>query len=328
MAFDGRTMGTSYQVRFAWPRQDESLFAAAQERVAAALDSVDAHMSTFKPDSEVSLINRLAEDRPLVVSDNTMTVFAAAQEVSVATGGAFDVTVGGCVDAWGFGPGGRGRGVGDRGLASLRSAVGYEGLLLDASERSIAKTHASTRTDLSAIAKGFGVDEAALALDRLGLENYLVEVGGEVRARGWRHDGRPWHVGIEQPVPGSPRQARYAVPLRDNAMATSGDYRNCFMQGGRRYSHEIDPRTGEPIPHELTSVTVVTPRCMLADALSTALIVLGPEEGFACAMRLDIAAYFVLRQPDGGLVDRATPAFLALGGSPLAVARRPASDRG
>jgi FAD:protein FMN transferase len=315
--FEGRTMGTSYQVRLALPRRDEALAAAARERVGAALDGVDARMSTYKADSELSLLNRRTGERPLVVSADTLTVFNAAREVSQATGGAFDVTVGGYVDAWGFGPAGSRRPVGKHRIASLQGAVGYEGLVLDAREHSIAKAHAGTRADLSAIAKGFGVDQAARCLDSLGLRDYMIEVGGEVRARGLRHDGHPWRIGIEQPRREAPRQARYALPLQDLSMATSGDYRNCFQHGGRRYSHEIDPRTGHPISQSLTSVTVVARECAMADAFSTALIVLGPEDGFACAMRLGIAAYFVMSTPGHQFVDRATPGFLALGGCRL-----------
>jgi thiamine biosynthesis lipoprotein len=318
--FDGDTMGTTYQVRLALPVDDAALVAAARACVGAALDGVDARMSTYKPDSDLSQLNRRPGDRPLVVSLDTMAVFEAAQEVSRITGGAFDVTVGGYVNAWGFGPSGSRRPVDSRRLASLGGAVGYEGLLLEPHERRITKRHPLTFADLSAIAKGFGVDQAAGALDALGVQDYMVEVGGEVRARGLRHDGRPWRIGIEQPRRQAPRQARYAVPLRDLSMATSGDYRNCFEHAGRRYSHEIDPRTGSPISQRLSSVTVVARDCTSADALSTALIVLGPEAGFACALRLGLAAYFVMAEAGGAFTDRATPAFDALGGCRLRVA--------
>lgn len=317
--FDGNTMGTSYQVRLALPGHDAPLVAAARARVGAALDGVDSRMSTFKPDSELSRLNRRTGDRPLVVSLDTLAVFEAAQDVSRITGGAFDVTVGGYVNAWGFGPTGSRSPVEGRKLASLGDAVGYEGLMLDPRERSITKRHPLTFADLSAIAKGFGVDQAARALDALGVQDYMIEVGGEVRARGLRPDGHPWRIGIEQPRRQAPRQARYAVPLRDLSMATSGDYRNCFEHAGVRYSHEIDPRTGSPISRRLSSVTVVARECAWADALSTALIVLGPEAGFACALRLGAAAYFVMAGPAGGFVDRATPAFDALGGCRLRV---------
>jgi thiamine biosynthesis lipoprotein len=314
---NGRTMGTSYQVRLALPRRDESLVTAARARVGAALDAVDARMSTFKADSEVSLLNRRTGERPLLVSHDTMMVFQAAENISRNTGGAFDVTIGGCVNAWGFGPDGLRHPVAEHRLAALRQAVGYEGIAIDPRERTIAKAHALTQADLSAIAKGYGVDQAARALESLGVLDFMIEVGGEVRTRGLRHDGHPWRIGIEEPLRGVRRQARYAVPLRDLSMATSGDYRNFFDHGGRMYSHEIDPRTGRPISQRLTSVTVVAPECALADAYSTALIVLGPEDGFACARRLGLAAYFVMSAPDGSLVDRATPQFVALGGRRL-----------
>jgi thiamine biosynthesis lipoprotein len=167
--------------------------------------------------------------------------------------------------------------------------------------------------DLSGVAKGFAVDQAARALESLGFGNYLVEAGGEVRTRGLNLHGEPWRIGIERPE-ATPPVVHHVVPLSGLAMATSGDYRIYFEEGGRRYSHEIDPRTGAPIRHALASVTVVAPDCGFADAMSTALIVLGEERGLALAADQGIAAYFIVRDPDGGLEARATPAFAALGG--------------
>ncbi|HSN38958.1 MAG TPA: FAD:protein FMN transferase [Burkholderiales bacterium] len=313
--FSGETMGTVYHAKFAVSRADESLFAAARGAVHAALDAVDRKMSTYRPDSELSRLNRHASDAPFALSAETLSVFATARQVSEASGGAFDVTAGPLVNAWGFGPDKHHRVVPRGELAQLRRSVGYRALEIDYAGRRITKADPRLYADLSGIAKGFGVDRAAQALEALGIGNYMIEAGGEVRARGTNDERRPWQIGIEQPE-AWPRRPRYVVPLTDLAMATSGDYRIYFEQDGRRYSHEIDPSTGNPITHRLTSVTVTAPQCALADALATALIVLGPERGYALAERLGLGAYFIMRDPDGKLHDRQTPVFAALNGWP------------
>jgi thiamine biosynthesis lipoprotein len=166
--------------------------------------------------------------------------------------------------------------------------------------------------NLSGIAKGYGVDRAALALDTLGFSDYMVEVGGEIRTRGRNGSGQPWQLAIERPD-AMPQQALLVVPLQGRSLATSGDYRNFFMHEGRRYSHEIDPVSAAPVAHALASVSVVADDCTLADAWSTALFVLGPEHGLAAATGHGLAAYFIVRRSDGSFVEISTPAFAALG---------------
>lgn len=313
-SFTGETMGTRYLCRIKLPRNDESLAAAASAAVDAALQDVDGRMSTYLADSEVSRLNRHDSDLPVAVSSGTLRVFEIARQISDATAGAFDITVGTFVNAWGFGPVKQQQIVGSRELLALKPSVGYRGLRIDPRAGTISKARPDLYSDLSAIAKGFGVDQAARALEALGLVDYMIEVGGEVRARGTRSDGRPWQIGIEEPLNCSPRRVRFAVPLDNLSMATSGDYRICFERGGHRYSHEIDPRTGRPIAHRLTSVTVVAPECAIADAFATALIVLGTREGHALAESLGLAAYFIVAQPGGGWRDLYTSAFAALNG--------------
>ena len=186
-------------------------------------------------------------------------------------------------------------------------------LEMDDDTRRIRKSRPAVQSDLSALAKGYAVDRVAVLLDSGGdvIEGYLVEVGGEVRTRGRNEDGRPWRVGIERPVDGPPSIQR-VLELTDAALATSGDYRNFFEHEGRRYSHTIDPRTGYPVDHGLASVSVVADSCVRADALATALEVLGPEEGFALAQEQGWAVFLITRQADGTLTEQTTPEFPAL----------------
>ncbi len=310
--FGGEVMGTYYDVRFLAPAGGRRLGEAARDAVDAALARVDARMSTFKPDSEISRLNRHRADAPFALSAQTFAVLAAARRVSEASAGAFDATAGPLVNAWGFGPGRQARIPSPAERAALRERVGFRLLELDARSGSARKAHADMYVDLSGIAKGHGVDRAAAALDALGIADYVVEVGGEVRARGRRPDGQSWRVAIEEPRPGA-RVPRRVLPLADRAMATSGDYRIRFERSGHAYCHEIDPASGGPVEHALTSVTVVAADCASADALATALMVLGPREGLALAERRGLPAYFIERAEPGRLVDRATAAFAALG---------------
>jgi len=196
-------------------------------------------------------------------------------------------------------------------VADERRRVDWRSLAFEKGQRSVTKRHPGLHADLGGIAKGYGVDRVAAALDARGVGHYMVEAGGEVRTRGVNAVGEPWRIGIEEPD-AMPQRARWAVPLSGRAMATSGDYRNYFVQDGRRYSHEIDPATGVPIRHRLCSVTVVADDCMHADALATALIVLGPDKGRALAERSGVAAQFIERGPSGTLTDSMTTAFAAL----------------
>jgi thiamine biosynthesis lipoprotein len=315
LVFEGATMGTTYTVKVVSPAMSEADRAATHEAVRAALDAVDGSMSTYKADSELSRFNRARDDQPFRFSAATMQVFQLARDVSEATDGAFDVTVGPLVNAWGFGPSRQTRAPTDAEIALLRERVGYRKLVIDAKSQTVTKTRPDIYADLSAIAKGFGVDEAARALDARGLANYMVEVGGEVRVKGHNAAGKPWQVGIERPDV-TPQQALLVVAMTNLSMATSGDYRNYFEQDGRRYSHEIDPTTGYPIRHHLASVTVLASECTLADAYATALMVLGPDKGYALAAKKGLAAYFIVRRSDGGFEERQTSAFAAL--SPVA----------
>jgi thiamine biosynthesis lipoprotein len=304
----GTTMGSAWTARFA---TRGTTAAGVQAAVQGALDAVDERMSMFRPRSELSVFNAAPAGVPVSMSGELYGVLAAASEVSRWSGGAFDVTVAPLVEQWGFGTRSGHTVPTSTSIASERARIGWQGLEFDGDRGSVTKLHEGVHADLGGIAKGYGVDRAAAALDALGIASYMIEVGGEVRARGVNAEGRPWRIGVEEPD-AMPQRARWVVPLDGHSMATSGDYRNYFVEGGRRYSHEIDPASGAPIRHGLCSVTVVADTCMKADALATALIVLGATRGRALAESSHLAAQFIERLPDGSFRDSMTPAFGAL----------------
>ncbi len=312
-SFRGATMGTTYTVKLAAARISQAQRAAAETAVARVLAEVVASMSHYDTGSELSRLNRQALGRPAPISAALAEVVTAAQAVREASDGAFDITLGDAVNAWGFGP------VRTSGhlpeieqLREMQRPPGSDALQLDARAGTLTR-HAPVSLDLSGIAKGFGVDRAALALANLGVNDFMVEVGGEIRTQGRNGQGNPWQLAIERPDV-LPQRALRIVPLQGKSLATSGDYRNYFVHDGRRYSHEIDPRSAAPVRHALASVSVVADECMHADAWSTALFVLGPELGPAIAQRHALAAHFLVRQRDGNFAETLTPAFAALGG--------------
>ncbi|MBN1512300.1 MAG: FAD:protein FMN transferase [Phycisphaerae bacterium] len=313
-------MGTTYTVRFRkpegrpWPQAETDGLA---RRIETCLADVNARMSTYQPDSEVSQFNQSPADVPFALSPETFEVFEAALAVSVQSAGAFDVTVGPLVNAYGFGPPPEPpEPPTAEELETLRQRVGYRLLVPDLQARTIRKTRADVYCDLSGIAKGYGVDRVAAVLEAEGLTDYMVEIGGEVRAAGRNPEGRVWRIGIERPTRDGRRVVMRAVELADRSLATSGDYRNYYVADGRVYSHMIDPRTGRPVEHALASVTVVDSRAMVADAWATALMVLGPDEGYNLAEARGMAALFLVRSAEEDIVERATSAFSALTAGP------------
>ena len=304
--FTGLTMGTTYSVMInagALPLSRQRL----QEQFDTILNRVNREMSTYLPESELSRINDTDSTGQLSVSTSLMHVLQAARELSRSTRGAFDVTVGPLVNLWGFGPQQEFTVPEVEQIKSALHLVGYEQLRLDPVASTLKKSNGGMLIDLSAIAKGYGVDEIAGYLDLVQLDNYLVEIGGEIRARGVNGKNLPWRIGIEQPVAGQ-RGVRKIIKLENIAMATSGDYRNYFEHEGTRYSHTIDPRSGRPVTHGLASVTVLHPSTMLADAWATGLLVLGPEQGYELASKKNLAAYFIIHA-DGDLKEKSTPEF-------------------
>ncbi len=308
--FTGQTMGTVYTVKVIAPPVGDFSSVAMEQVIRDRLEEVNALMSTYDPDSQLSRFNRHASDAPFPVDAPVAGVFAIALEVSRQSGGAFDITVGPLVNAWGFGPDPPASPPDDAAIEGLRARVGYQHLEMT-EDGHLRKHLPDLYCDLSAVAKGYAVDRVAEALDARGIAHYMIEVGGEVRARGENERGVPWRIGIERPDPDRRAVAR-VVALRDMALATSGDYRNFRVVDGVRQSHTIDPRTGRPVAHALASVSVFHPECAWADAYATAIMALGPDEGLAFARRHGIAALFFLHDGRDGFTEITTPAFEAM----------------
>jgi thiamine biosynthesis lipoprotein len=307
--FTGATMGTQYSVKLAMPRSEDDRDRLHQG-IREVLAEINQQMSTWDPDSEISRFNRHASSDPFAVSPAFAALVADALEVTRRSGGAFDVTVGPLVDAWGFGPPGRPDEVPTpERLTQLRARVGADKLQVRLEPPTLTKSHPELSIDLSAIAKGYAVDRLAELLEGEGIDGYLVEIGGEVRARGTNGAGRPWRLGIEEPRPGT-REVWAVLELRKGGLATSGNYRNSYERDGVRYVHTLDPVQGRPVEHRGASVSVLHPRCALADAWATALMVVGPDRALAMARQNGLQAHVIASTPDG-LKASMTPGFQA-----------------
>lgn len=306
----GSAMGTRYSVKIPVPL-DADQRQLLEDRVGGTIDAVEQAMSTYIVDSDVSRFNASGSTDWIEVSETVCLAVAAAHDLSELTSGAFDITVGPLVNLWGFGP--------DTvelappppdEIAAARARVGYQRVHADCRQPAIRKDRPDVYIDLSAWAKGYAVDRVAVLLGDLGIGNYLVELGGELRMAGRNADGKPWAIAIEKPAYNG-GTVRMVARLTDRAVSTSGDYRNYFVYEGQRYSHLIDARKGRPVSHNLASVTVIADRAAFADAMATALLVLGPEEGMELAEDEGLAAYFQLRL-DEGFGEKMSPAFRAL----------------
>ncbi len=303
----GLTMGTTYTVKLNSPgiELDRSLLSSG---IAQRLEMVNEQMSTYLATSDLSLFNQLKSQDWQDIPVQLYTVINEALRINQLSNGAFDVTIGPIVDLWGFGPQARSGTVPDESIIhEALTNIGSQYLHLRAQPYAIKKDKVNISIDLSAIAKGFAVDVIADYLDELSIKNYMVEIGGEIKTRGVNPDNKTWQIGIEKPLTDR-RAVETIITLNNTAMATSGDYRNYFEDKGLRYSHTINPKTGRPITHTLASVTVLHPSSMTADALATALLVLGPEHGFELALKEKLAALFIIHEQDA-FIETMTPEF-------------------
>ncbi len=303
----GNAMGTTFNITLVDPAED---FAdeALRSRIDATLERINNLASTWKPDSQLSLLNDQQTTDWIAVSDELCAALESALEIGRLSDGAFDITVGPLVNLWGFGPEGMvTTPPSDEALASAMESVGYDLVDTRCEQPAVRKAHARVYVDLSGWAKGHAVDMVAMLLDDEGFTNYLVEIGGELRVRGHNAARENWAIAVEAPST-LQRRPHSVLRVTDTSVATSGDYRNYFEHDGVHYSHTIDARTGRPVSHGLAAVTVVNESAAFADAMATALLVLGPEAGPVLATNQQIAGYFLVRNASG-IEELTTPEF-------------------
>jgi thiamine biosynthesis lipoprotein len=298
--FTGKTMGTTYQVQVVAREAPDQL----GKRIDARLARINSALSTYQPESEISRFNRWADsDKPFPISEDFMKVMVVARHLHGVTDGAWDGTVDPLVTLWGFG---RDAPIDDlpdaAEIGNRLKRVGFDKIAVTESG-DLVKTDPHLSLDLASIAKGYGVDQVAELVAGEGVRNFLVEIGGEVFASGVRRDGRPWTVGINRPDTGaSGDEVLLSLPLRNQAMATSGNYRIFFEKEGKRYAHILDPRTGWPVANGVVSVSIIADACTFADGLATAVMVMGASEGISLIDRLaDVEGIVITRDAAGGL---------------------------
>jgi len=264
----GYIFGTSYNITYQCAEDHKA-------DIEKALNEVDASLSPFNDTSIITHVNRNEE---VVLDKLFLDVFRLAQKINEDTEGAFDITVAPLVNAWGFGFK-NGVNPDEKVIDSLRQVVGLHKVRLEGGK--IVKTDPRVMLDCSAIAKGYGVDVVANLLRKFGIKNFMVEIGGEVVTSGVNRERMPWRIGVTKPTDDSlsiNNELQTVINVTDKAMATSGNYRNFYYKGGRKYAHTIDPKTGYPVQHSILSATVIADDCATADAYATSFMVLGLEK--------------------------------------------------
>jgi len=307
IVLSGPTMGTTWHLRAIAPAAGPDA-AAIAELLRRTLEEVDLAMSTYRPDSAISRFNASDSvewfDVPQALADTVVE----SLRIGALSGGAFDITISPLVSLWGFGTGTpRQQPPSDEEIAAALAITGQGKLAASERPPALRKAEPALRLDLDAIAPGYAVDLVAERLQASGIDNYMIEIGGEVRVHGRNAQGEAWRIGVERPDEEGRSVAR-VLHLEDMAVSTSGDYRDFFEADGQRYSHTLDPRSGRPVTHALASVTILRPTAVEADGVATALSVLGPDEGYDLAESQGWAALFIQRT-DVGFRQRETSAF-------------------
>lgn len=301
----GQTMGTTYSVHITGCAELDCN--SLEPRLSRQLDEINQRFSHYDEGSELSRFNAHESTDWFEASPELASIVDYALTVSRESDGAFDITLAAAVNHWGFGPKKfDSLAPNSRELATALRHSGYEKLDVNEHTPALRKSDPLLQLDLSAIAKGYAVDQLAYLLESQGVRSYLVEIGGEIRTAGTRTDGKPWHIGIQPPAGGL--NIEFVVAPGDSAIATSGDYQNFYMIDERRVSHTIDPANGTPVDNRLASVSIIAPNAMQADAWATALMVMGSDAGAQFAAENDIAALFLVRN-DGGIDHVTTPEF-------------------
>jgi len=291
---EGSTMGTTYHITLIKVKEND-----LKKEIDKLLAEVNQQMSTYKKDSELSLLNQNPSTDWIPISKALFTVIQEALRVSELSDGAFDVTVGPLVNLWGFGAKWTEEKIpSQEEIYQTKQRVNYQYLSIQTNPPAIKKAKPDVYIDLSGIAKGYGVDVIANFVEKQGVLNYLIEIGGELRTKGSNPQGEAWKVAVEKPIPNI-RATQTIIPVHDAGIATSGDYRNFFELNGRRFSHIIDPKTGEPVQTNVVSATILDSKsCMTADAWAKVPIVMGAEKALALADRENIAMYLLIKEGD------------------------------
>lgn len=311
LTLSGFTMGTSYQIQLAQVEKkfDQDLLS---QQIQQILDHLDKDLfSSYVNNSELSRFNRSPIDQDFPVSSDFIEVLSIAAQIHRESDQHFDITISPLVELWGFGSSTTMTPVAVPTQVQINHALnqlGSDALAFSIETNIISKTKA-VQLDFSGIAKGYAVDQIAILLEQQGFKHFLVEIGGELKLHGKKTLNQDWTIAIESPDV-QPRSIFNTIIShgQDIAVAGSGDYRNYFDLNGKRYSHQLDPNTGRPISHQLAAVTVITTSAAWADAYATALIILGPEQGFALASSINLAAYFIIHT-DTGYEEHYTDAF-------------------
>ena len=308
--FTGSTMGTSYTIKIFDDKNLISDKALLNKNIDSLLENINLQMSTYIPESEISKFNCFQDTSWFDISKDFAFVVQKSIEIGKLSNGALDITIGPLVNLWGFGPEDRPKEVPDDKLISEQMQfVGLDKISVKINNKSgrIKKRFSAIKIDLSATAKGFGVDKISEFLETKGLTNFMVEIGGEVRTKGKNDKNQFWQIGISTPsqLGGIER----VLPLNSLSLATSGDYWNYFEENGKRYSHTIDPATGKPITHNLASVSVIHESCLMADGFATAIEVLGAEKGLSLANELNLPIYLIVRE-ESGFVSKTNKKFI------------------
>lgn len=307
--FDGPTMGSRYSIQYVRHASTPGP-KAVQAEVENILAEVDRQFSTYRSDSDTERFNALPAGRCQVMPGPVLELVRVGERLSSQSEGSYDLTVEPLLNLWGFGPQAREEKVPSaQALAEVQQRVGHSHLRIDGDR--LCKD-AAVEVDFNSIAAGYAVDTIAAKLEAMGIHDYLAEATGELKAVGKKLDGSPWRIALEEPRDDE-QVAERIIAVDGYGVSTSGDYRNYFEQGGRRYSHTFDARTGTPVLHTLASVTVIHPSALMADGLSTLLLILGPERGWDYAETHNIGAFFVIRA-DTGFVIRTNQAFERLSG--------------
>jgi FAD:protein FMN transferase len=312
VCFSGKTMGTTYHITVVtgFLKNTKTL----KDKIDMRLDEINNSMSTYRKDSEITRFNSLKHaGKKFYISDDFFNVMTVAKTVYTLTGGAWDGTVKPLENLWGFGDSGNKNKIPSKTvIETLLPDIGFNNIEILTSHHLIKKV-ASISLDLASIAKGYGVDQVATLIRTNGIKNFIVEIGGEVFAAGFRKDGRKWKIGINRPEKNAPFDQVYKVVyLQDKGFATSGDYRNCFESEGKRFCHILDPRNGYPITNGVVSVSIVSDTCILADGLATAVMVLGHKKGLEVVNTLNnTECLIVVQADDGTLTDYYSKGFIS-----------------